>query len=195
VIRGRRDCISRPGQKVVMHISNFRQPKNPLGACRAFALAAKKVDAKMVLIGDGPEITEVKQLCKELKICDRIQYLGKMDNVETILPAADVVLQPSYLESFGMVLLEAMSCGVPPVASDVDGIPEVVVHGETGLLADPDDHEALAAHLVTLLSDDALRARMAAAGRHRAIHTFHRDTIVPQYEAAYESALTLAPVV
>jgi len=193
-IRGRRDCLSKPGQKVVMHISNFRQPKNPIGACRAFAIAAKQVDAKLVLIGDGPEITELKQICKELGICERIQHLGKMDNVETILPAADVVLQPSYLESFGMVLLEAMSCGVVPVASDIDGIPEVVLHGETGLLAHPDDHEALAAHLVTLLTDDPLRARMAAAGRDRAIHTFHRDLIIPQYEAAYETLLALSPV-
>jgi glycosyltransferase involved in cell wall biosynthesis len=99
---------------------------------------------------------------------------------------ADCVFQPSYRESFGMVMLEAMACKVPVVASNADGIPEVVIDGETGILADPDDHDALADALVRVCEDDALAKRFAIAGRERAISNFHHSLIVPQYLETYE---------
>lgn len=195
VARGHRNCMQRTGkEKLVYHIGNFREPKNAVGAVRAFALIPKNVNARLVLIGDGPEMAHVKNLCRELNICDRIQYMGKMDNVETILPGADCVLQPSYLESFGMVLLESMACGVPTISSNVDGIPEVVVDGETGFMAGPDDHQALANAMMKVLTNDSLRDSMGRAGRERAMTHFSTALIVPQYEAAYEETLAAVHV-
>jgi L-malate glycosyltransferase len=184
-----RSNLAKPHERVIMHVSNYRQPKNALGVLAAFHLAQKRVPARLVLVGDGPDMVEVRSQCKRLGICDKVQYVGKMDNVETILPHADVLLQPSYREAFGMVLLEAMACGVPTVSSNIDGIPEVVVEGETGFMAGPDDHQVLADRLVQLCEDDDLRTKMGAAGRARAITHFEQQQIVPKYLNAYERLL------
>ncbi len=182
-----RDCLADSDEKIVMHISNFREPKNVAGVVKAFAHAAEKSRSRLVLVGDGPGVGEIKHLCRDLEICNRVTNIGKVDNVETILPHADCVLQPSYHESFGMVLLEAMSCCVPTISSNIDGIPEVVVQGETGFMAGPDDHEALGDFVAEVCNDDGLAARLGKAGRERAIDCFHRDKIVPKYLCCYES--------
>ena len=181
-----RDQMADPDEKIIMHVSNFREPKNPIGVVRSFAKTADRINARLVLVGDGPGMTEIRQHCSELKICEKVTYLGKIDNVEDVLPLADCVFQPSYRESFGMVMLEAMACKVPVVASNADGIPEVVVDGETGILAHPDDHDALADALVRVCEDDDLAKRFANAGRKRAISNFHHSIIVPQYLETYE---------
>jgi N-acetyl-alpha-D-glucosaminyl L-malate synthase BshA len=181
-----RDQMADPDEKIIMHVSNFREPKNPIGVVRSFAKTADRINARLVLVGDGPGMTEIRQHCSELKICEKVTYLGKIDNVEDVLPLADCVFQPSYRESFGMVMLEAMACKVPVVASNADGIPEVVIDGETGILADPDDHDALADALVRVCEDDDLAKRFANAGRERAISNFHHSLIVPQYLETYE---------
>ncbi len=186
----RQRCLCRDNELMVMHISNFRELKNPIGVIKTFAKVAAAVpEAKLVLIGDGPEITTVRKLCKQEHLCNRINFLGSLDNVETVLPMADVVLQPSYRESFGMVLLEAMACGVATVSSNVDGIPEVVMQGETGYHADPDDHEMLAKHTIDILQDCMLRKSLGQNGRRRAVEVFHADQIVPQYEDCYRRVL------
>ncbi len=184
-----RNDLAAPDEGIVMHISNFRQPKNPVGVIHSFHLARQQTKARLVLVGDGPEIVTIRHHCREHGICDHITYLGKVDRVEDILPLADVVVQPSYHESFGVVLLEAMACEVPTVSSNVDGIPEVVADGETGLTAGPDDHAQLAAHLVRLLRDADLRRRFGAAGRARAQARFSQEHIVPRYLACYEELL------
>jgi N-acetyl-alpha-D-glucosaminyl L-malate synthase BshA len=183
-------CLAPPEERLIMHIGNFRQPKNPAGVLQTFIRVARQVpNARLVLVGEGPELGSFRQSCREHHLCDRITYLGAIDNVEMVLPMADCVLQPSYHESFGMVLLEAMACGVPTVSSNVDGIPEVVAHGETGYTAGPDDHDALAAHVVAICRDACLQQRLGQAGRERAISHFHHDHIVPQYLAVYERLL------
>ncbi|MCJ8328858.1 MAG: N-acetyl-alpha-D-glucosaminyl L-malate synthase BshA [Lentisphaeria bacterium] len=184
----RRSSLAADDEKIVMHVSNFRDVKNPIGALKSFAEASKQVKARLVLVGDGPELLKIKIHCRELDICDKVKYMGKVDNVESILPLADCVLQPSHRESFGMVLLESMACEVPTISSNVDGIPEVIVHGETGYMEEPDDHEAMAAHIVTVLTDPELNARLGQNGRQRAIDVFHKDIIIPQYLRCYQSA-------
>ena len=185
---GGRACLADGDEKIVMHISNFREVKNVEGVIRAFAHAAGQVDVRLALIGDGPDLVKIRNTCRELSLCDRIAYVGTMDNPETILPLADCVLQPSYRESFGMVLLEAMACGVPTVSSNVDGIPEVVAHGETGFMAGPDDHEALGEYIVQLCRDAGLRQRLGRQGRDRASRLFRKDLIVPQYLQCYDDS-------
>lgn len=183
-------CLAPSDQRVIMHIGNFRQPKNPEGVIKVFDLVQRQVpNARLALVGEGPEISTIKHRCREKDICHKVNYLGTVDNVERVIPMADCVLQPSYRESFGMVLLEAMACGIPTVSSNVDGIPEVVREGETGYMADPDDHQAMADRIIQICRSDDLQARLGAAGRERAIQTFHQDHIIPQYEACYERVL------
>ncbi len=183
-------CLASRDERVIMHVSNFREAKNPLGVIATFHLVQQQVPAaRLVLVGEGPQLTLIKNRCRELAICQKVTFLGSVDNVEKVLPMADCVLQPSYQESFGMVLLEAMACGVPTVSSNVGGIPEVVDHGHTGYYADPDDHQTMANHIVSICQSPELQRQMGDQGRERATTLFHQDTIVPQYLAAYERLL------
>jgi N-acetyl-alpha-D-glucosaminyl L-malate synthase BshA len=176
-------------EKIVMHISNFRPLKNGTAVIRSFHLIPDTVKARLVLVGDGPEVDDLRRLCRELDLADRVSFLGNVANVEHIVPLADCVLQPSYRESFGMALLEAMACGVPTVSSNVDGIPEVVVDGETGYTTEPDDYESIAAHVTRLCTDADKRHSMGMAGRARAIRCFNKTQVVAQYLAAYETVV------
>ena len=160
-----------------------------MGVIKAFNLVQQRVPAHLALVGDGPTIKEIRQACREMGICRKVSFLGQVNNVEHVLPLADCVFQPSYRESFGMVLLEAMACGVPTVSSNVDGIPEVAREGVTGFTAPPDEHDELAEHIVRLFNDDDLRREIGENGRRRALEAFHKDLIVPQYLACYEDVL------
>lgn len=189
--RSLRRTLARNDQPIVMHASNFRPVKNTEAVLQSFALASRMVDAKLVLIGDGPELESTQGRCHQLGIADRVVFLGQVQQVERYLPLADCVLQPSYRESFCMVLLEAMACGVPTVSSNVDGIPEVVDEGVTGYLARPDDIEAHANALVRLLSDPALRHRIGQAGRRRAQTHFSAEAKIRQYLNCYQRAIEI----
>ena len=181
-----RSRLAADDEMLVMHISNFRAPKNPNAIINAFAKASKEIKARLVLVGDGPEILEIKSRCRELEICDKVSYLGKVQNVSEVLVCADCILQPSYQESFGMVLLEAMASQVPTVSSNVDGIPEVVAHNETGFMTDPDNYEEMADFLVRLHKDKEMARTFGINGRKRAMELFHKDIIIPQYLDVYE---------
>ena len=177
------------GQKTVMHISNFRPVKQIRHVIRVFAKIAEKIDARLVLIGDGPDASVVCELGEELGISDRIKFVGVVDRVAPLLAAADLFLLPSSTESFGLVALEAMASGVPVVASHVGGIPEVVEEGVNGYLAHPDDVDTMAERALRLLTDERLHQQFAAAGRDRARKLFHYQSVVPQYEAVYQRLL------
>jgi len=106
--------------------------------------------------------------------------------VERLIPLSHVLLLPSELESFGLAALEGMACGVPPVASRVGGLPELVTDGVDGFLEPVGDVPAYARRVVELLSDDAVYRRMSAAARHTAETRFCTSLIIPQYESFYE---------
>jgi len=184
-----RRTLAPDDEKIIMHVSNFRKPKNTQGVVKTFALAAAKVKARLVLIGDGPDMDEVKSLCHKLKVWNRVMFLGNMNHIEALIPNADCVLQPSYIDSFGMVALEAMASGVPTVASNRDGIPEVVKHGETGYTADPDDHDALANYLVAVCRDQKLQDNLGENGRTRAIEHFLWSRQIDRYLQCYQRCL------
>jgi glycosyltransferase involved in cell wall biosynthesis len=118
-----------------------------------------------------------------------VLFLGKQDNVPDIMACASVLLLPSELESFGLVALEAMSCEVPVIATNVGGLPEVVVPGETGFLAALGDTDAMADSALQIVRNPHLKKKMGKAGRKRAVEIFGKDKIVPQYEKYYESIL------
>jgi len=176
------------GEKVIVHVSNFRPVKNAPQVVEIFhRLQNGESDVKLLLVGDGPDRVPAERRARDLGVHDDVRFLGKQDPVEEILSIADVFLMPSGSETFGLAALEAMSCRVPTVASDVGGLRELVVDGETGFLCPPDDLDAFTERTRMLLEDDERRERMADAARTRAIDVFDIDRVVPRYEDYYET--------
>jgi N-acetyl-alpha-D-glucosaminyl L-malate synthase BshA len=177
------------GEKLLIHLSNFRPVKRVLDCIRILAEVRKTVPAHLLMVGDGPECGPAEYLARELDVHPHISFLGKQNHVERIIPLAHVLLMPSEMESFGLVALEAMACGVVPVATRVGGVPELITHGQDGFLETVGDIEAQAARVVALLTDEELHDRMARAGRRNAAERFCTDRIIPQYERYYEEVL------
>ena len=184
-----RKTLAHDDEKIIMHVSNFRPLKNIGAVVRSFHKVVDKINARLVLIGSGPEEDETRQTCKTLGIIDKVNFVGHVSNIESYIANADCILQPSYTESFSMVLLEAMACEVPTVSSNIDGIPEVVEAGVTGFTADPDDVELLASHMVRVLSDHGLHKQMGREARARAAKLFNPESKIRQYVECYESAI------
>jgi glycosyltransferase involved in cell wall biosynthesis len=141
------------------------------------------------MAGDGPERSGAESLAHELGLGSHVTFLGKQSRIREMLPQADVLLLPSQLESFGLVALEAMACGVIPVATNVGGLPEVITPGRDGFLEAVGDVAAHAARVVEILSSSVLKARMAAAARRTAETRFCTTRIIPAYEAYYRRIL------
>jgi len=177
-------------QVTLMHISNFRPVKRIRDVIRIFAKVAKEMDARLILVGDGPEAPVAEQIATELDVLDRVTFVGVVDRVAPLLEAADLFLLPSATESFGLAALEAMASGVPVIASDVGGLPEVVEHETNGYLAPVGDVDQMATYAIELLSDYPRRKAFANAARKRAATVFDHRKIVPQYEAIYEQILS-----
>jgi N-acetyl-alpha-D-glucosaminyl L-malate synthase BshA len=184
----RRRFAPDPDTKLVIHVSNFRPVKRIDAVMRIFARIRRDVRARLLLVGDGPELATAYRLSKELDLTDDVEALGAQEEVQSLLSIADVFLLPSAQESFGLAGLEAMACEVPVVASNVGGLPEVIVHGVTGFTHPPEDLEAMAASAVALLRDPARHRAMALAARDRVCDRFCADRVVPMYEAVYEAA-------
>jgi N-acetyl-alpha-D-glucosaminyl L-malate synthase BshA len=185
-----RGCLAPPGTKVVMHVSNFRPVKRVTAVVEIFARIRRHVTARLVMVGDGPDVAEATRLAKTLGVSEDVEFLGEQDQVVPLLSAADVFVLPSAQESFGLAALEAMSCEVPVVASRVGGLPEVVDDGVSGFLHDPGDLEGMAASTLRLLTDEALHRRVAQAARVTAHERFCDSKIVPMYEAYYQEILS-----
>ncbi len=181
------------GEKLLIHLSNFRPVKRVLDCVRILAEVRKSVPAHLLMAGDGPDRSPAEHLARELKVDRHISFLGKQSHVERLIPLAHVLLMPSELESFGLVALEAMACGVVPVATRVGGVPELITDGEDGFLEAPGDIAAQAARVVNLLTDDELHYRMRKAGRWNASERFCSDKIIPQYEKYYADVIDEAP--
>jgi N-acetyl-alpha-D-glucosaminyl L-malate synthase BshA len=176
-------------RKTLMHISNFRPVKRVEDVVRVFARVAERIEAQLVLVGDGPDAPVARRVSEELGVADRVHFVGVVDTVASLLANADLFLLPSSTESFGLVALEAMASGVPVIASNVGGLPEVVEDGVCGYLAPVGDVERMADRAVALLSDPELHRQFADAARQRARDQFDYRTIVPLYEDVYQSAL------
>lgn len=181
--------MAEKGEKIVMHISNFRPVKRVTDVVRVFKRVLDRVDARLVMVGDGPERMAAVGVAKQLGITNRITYLGNYEDIEDILPCADLVFQPSEHESFGLVPLEAMACGVPVLATASGGIREVVEHGVTGYLAEVGDIEGMAAFAIEILTHPDKAEAMGRAGQVRATTGFRREDTIAQYEALYQAVL------
>jgi len=177
------------GEKLLIHVSNFRPVKRVADCVRILARVREAVPAHLLMVGDGPERGPTEHLARELSVDRHISFLGKQNHVERLIPLAHVLLMPSTLESFGLVALEAMACGVVPVATRVGGVPELITDGEDGFLEAPGDIEAQAARVVALLTDDNLQYRMAKTGRWNAAERYCPDKIIPLYEKFYRQVV------
>jgi len=178
-----------PGEKVLMHISNFRPVKRVGDVVDIFARVSAKMPARLLLVGEGPELSKVQWQVESLGLSDRVTFLGKQDDVAQVISVADLLLLPSEKESFGLVALEAMACGVPTIGSLAGGIPELVAHGSTGFLAPVGDTERMAEYAIRLLGDDAMYARFREACLERARTIFCNDRITAEYERIYYRVL------
>jgi N-acetyl-alpha-D-glucosaminyl L-malate synthase BshA len=184
-----REALAPEGEKIVMHISNFRAVKRAEDVVSIFARLTAKQPAVLVLIGDGPERPRVLLRADELGVRDRVLFLSKHTSVHELLSCADLVLLPSASESFGLVALEAMACGVPVVASNVGGLPEVIEHGTTGYMFDIGDIDGMAEAGLRIMGDDDHWRSLSDAGREVAEERFAAELVVPQYERYYERVL------
>jgi N-acetyl-alpha-D-glucosaminyl L-malate synthase BshA len=181
------------GEKIVVHVSNFRPVKRTVAVIEIFARVRAEVPARLLMVGDGPEIDEASRLSRTLGLAEDVDFLGEQDQVVPLLSVADVFLLPSAQESFGLAALEGMACEVPVVASRVGGLPEVIEEGVSGFLHPKDDLEGMARSTIRILTDEALHSRMASAARAAARARFCDDKIVPLYETFYQEALAAPP--
>lgn len=180
---GSKDKIS---DKILLHISNFRPVKRVLDCIRILAKVRQTIPATLWMVGDGPDRGPAEALARDLGLEDYVDFLGKQDHVERLIPKAHVLLLPTELEAFGLAALEGMACGVPPVATNAGGVPELVTHGVDGFLEAVGDTSAQANRVIELLTDEALHAKMSAAARETALRRFCTSLIIPKYEEYYE---------
>ncbi|NUN08331.1 MAG: N-acetyl-alpha-D-glucosaminyl L-malate synthase BshA [Ignavibacteriaceae bacterium] len=177
------------GEKVIVHTSNFRVVKRVTDAIRVMKEIENEVNAKLVLVGDGPDRSECERLCRELNLCGKVIFLGKQDALVEILSAADLFIIPSQSESFGLAALEAMACGLPVISSSVGGLPELVRHNETGYIAEIGDISRMAKYTVELLTNEKKYKLFSQRARERAVNNFDKSLIVPAYEDYYKKIL------
>lgn len=188
-VTGLRSDYAAPHEKILMHISNFRPVKRVSDVVDIFERVSKRLPSKLLLVGEGPELTKIQCKIKNMGLEDEVHFLGKQEDVAQVISMADVLLLPSEKESFGLVALEAMACGVPTIGSNAGGIPELITHGVTGFLSSIGDVEEMAANAELLLTDEALHEQFKQACLHRAHHDFCNDGITDQYEDIYYRVL------
>ena len=191
--RGREPChratLAPAGERIVMHISNFRPVKRLPDVVSIFAHIAKEIPARLVLVGDGPERPRAMERAEELGVTEQVLFLGKHQSVDELLACADLFLLPSKNESFGLAALEALSCGTPVIGSNTGGLPEVVIHGETGFLFPLGEVEAMGEAGLALLKDPGRWSRFSAAAREDAVARYSNDRVVPMYEDLYRDVV------
>ncbi|GIO36790.1 glycosyl transferase [Paenibacillus antibioticophila] len=181
--------FAEPGEKVLMHISNFRPVKRVGDVVEVFKKVQEQMPAKLLFVGEGPDLPKIQWKIREMGIEDKVHFLGKQDDIAQVISMADLLLLPSEKESFGLVALEAMACGVPTVGSIAGGIPELITHGETGYLAPIGDVDAMAEHCLTLLTQPEKMKRFREACLYRAKNDFSSERMMRTYESIYYRVL------
>ena len=185
----RRAAFAATDERMLVHLSNFRPVKRVTDVVEIFDRVQKKIPARLMMIGDGPDRRAAERLACQRGIHGKIHFLGKQELVHEKLATADVMLLPSEMESFGLAALEAMACEVVPVASRVGGVPEVIDDGINGCLEPAGDVDAMSARVLEVLSDDALLAAMGKRARAKARENFCTTKIIPMYEELYRGLL------
>ena len=187
-----RAAIAPEGEKLLIHTSNFRTVKRVEDVLRIFVGVREQIPAKLLLVGDGPDRNRMEKLARDLDVHRDLRFLGKLEAVEEVLSVGDLFLMPSENESFGLAALEAMACEVPVVSTNAGGIPELNVHGVTGMLSEIGDVDDMVKNALYVLGDENL-PRFKAAALARA-QEFAVENIVPRYEECYRKAMEAVSV-
>ena len=183
-----RRMYAQDNESILCHISNFRKVKRVADVMHVFSKVNQEVKSKLLLVGDGPERYVIEELCRELELCDRVTFLGKIQDTRSVLELSDIFVLPSETESFGLAALEAMAVGVPVISSNSGGIPEVNIHGYSGFLSDVGDTADMAKNALKLLLSEETLAEFKKNAIKRA-REFDIRKIVGQYELLYSHVL------
>ncbi|HTD96370.1 MAG TPA: N-acetyl-alpha-D-glucosaminyl L-malate synthase BshA [Edaphobacter sp.] len=192
LVAAMRPRFAAPNERLLVHLSNFRPVKRIQDVVEVFARVAHALPARLLLIGDGPDRSIAEHLARRHNVQDRIHFVGKQDNVNELLPLADLMVMPSEMESFGLAALEAMACGVPTIGTRVGGVPELIDDNHNGLLFKVGDIEAMSAAAIALLQDEPRLHAMARAARKTAQDHFCTSHIIPLYEDYYDRVIRRA---
>ncbi|NWG14315.1 MAG: N-acetyl-alpha-D-glucosaminyl L-malate synthase BshA [Acidobacteria bacterium] len=185
-----RDHFAPNGERILIHLSNFRPVKRPVDVVEIFNIVQSQLPAVLLMVGDGPERSNAEHLVSRYALGSKAHFLGKRDDIEELTACAHLLLLPSDNESFGLAALEAMASAVPVLVSNVGGLPEVVTDGVDGHLVEPRNVEEMARRAVEILSDEARRIRMGERAREKARTRFSSSAIIPQYEELYRRILS-----
>lgn len=172
-------------ERILCHISNFRKVKRVEDVIRMFALVNEQIPSKLIFAGDGPERNNLERLVRELDLCGRVFFVGKVSDTSHVLEISDLFILPSETESFGLAALEAMAVGVPVISSNTGGIPEVNIQGETGYLSNVGDVEDMAKNAIHLLQNETLFQEFRQNSLNRA-KVFSLKNVLPLYEDIYD---------
>ena len=183
-----RDFMAGEREKIVTHISNFREVKRIPDVIKIFYNIQKEIPAKLMMVGEGPEKEKAERLCDTLGISDKVIFFGNSHEIDKILCFSDLFLLPSITESFGLAALEAMASGVPVISSNTGGIPEVNIDGVSGYLSDVGDIESMSKNAIHILSNNEI-LKQFKLNAIKESKKFDIHNVVPQYEAIYERTL------
>ncbi len=175
---------------IITHISNFRPLKRITDIIPIAKKLSKKIKFKILMVGDGPERYLAEEQCRKENLCPQVLFLGKQENISELLSISNLTLIPSSSESFGLVALESMACGIPCISTNAGGLPEVNRNGETGITVDVGDIDGFADAILNVLSDKELADKMGENGREIARTLFSADVIIPKYVQYYEKILS-----
>ena len=181
-------AIAPNNEKILVHTSNFRKVKRVDDVIRLFHIVQHEIPSKLLLIGDGPERSNIEKTCRELKVCDKVTFLGKQEAIEEILSVCDLFILPSERESFGLSALEAMACEVPVISTNAGGLAEVNIHGKTGYTSEIGNYEEMAQFALDLLQND----KKLESFRHAALEQakkFNLEDIRLQYIELYQKLI------
>jgi len=187
-----REAIAPNQEKILLHVSNFRKIKRVEDVVMIFKKVHEAIPSKLLLVGDGPDRPVIENMCRELGICSDIRFVGKQEQLEDVLAISDLFLLPSEYESFGLAALEAMASEVPVISTNVGGLPEINIQGETGFMGAVGDVDTMAYHAIELLSDEEM-LRSFRSNALRQAEKFDIKRILPRYEALYNRFIPSAP--
>jgi len=184
-----RKLVAQDQERILIHVSNFRKVKRAEDVVKMFNLLIKKIPAKLLMVGDGPERQKCEEYCRDLAICDSVKFLGKQEAVEELFAISDLMVLPSESESFGLAALEAMACHVPVLSSNAGGLPELIINGQNGYMCDVGDVESMAESALKILSSDTtLKAFKDEA--YQTAKKFDIEIILPHYENYYKKIIS-----
>lgn len=179
-----------PEEKILLHASNFRKVKRVVELVEIMRIVVDHFpSARLIIAGDGPTRIEVERKIEALDLCNNIHLLGVKSNMQEIMCSADLFLLNSTLEGMPLVLLEAMSCGLPVITTPAGGIPELVRPGTDGVVTKGFDQEEYAQVIIEMLENDEKRKKFGEAGRKRVEESFSAERVVNMYEKVFESVL------